>query len=65
MNPPPSNTRFIVAMITLLGLSCTILGALLLYKGFQGGEIFAVAGTGAISGLLGMLKNTPPSPPTP
>lgn len=63
-----SHVRFIVAAITILAMTCAILGAFLMWKGYAGGELLAAQVSTAIGGLLTMLsqrpQGLPPAAPT-
>lgn len=48
-------TKFIVLCITILGLVSFVIGGLLVWKGFQGGELIAGGGSSAVTGLIGFL----------
>ncbi len=62
---PPNNVKHVVNWIGCIALAALIGGSILLYKGFQSGELLiGIAGSmgGALGGMLAM-RSTPPTGP--
>lgn len=60
---PKNHTPLIVICVTIMGLTSIILGSYLISKGYMSGELLlSSGGVAAISGLLGMAVNRPPTP---
>lgn len=56
--PRPDHTRFIVGCVSLLGGFAGVLGAFLLWKGYNGGGELVMTVNTAIAGLIGFLSNS-------
>lgn len=53
---PPDHTKFLASWVGILSVVAMGLGGLLLYKGFQGGELLIGAAISGMGGLVGIIQ---------
>ena len=63
-DPQRNHVRFIVGAIVILGITCSVCGTVLIFKGYHG-DLLIGGVLAAISGLCGFLGAGKPNAPQP